>query len=661
MPQRAVLARTLAGFGAAIALSLPALAQTLPDIAPKAVTLSIDSGELPAPRGSEPDIIFSTRVSAPGSAWVRVKFGETALAGDAGASGATIRITSEEDGAVQFLTAEALKRWNYTSAYFNGGTVTVDLIGFPGNGHSRVRIEGAEAGGSPPAQSLCGVSDDRLPSSDPAVARVLPMGCTAFLINDANRMLLSAGHCGIGAGSVVQFNIPEPGPDGSLRHPSPQDQYPVDGGSVQASNGGPGDDWAYFGVFPNANTGLTPVQVQGAFHTLAERVRGPAGEVRVTGFGAAATPSQNLAQRTHSGGYTGLTGAVLSYDTDTTPGTDGAPVMDAGPGLVLGVHTATPCEGASSASQGTSLDSPGLRHALANPRGVCASGAGAAPEGASVFAVGDAGNNFGTLGAGGQFSSLAQVVPSMQGLAYDAGRDRFFAVDALRTLYTISSAGTVVEEGVVTGTTQTLSGLGYDADTRRLYAVAQATGQLFHIELATLAATPLGPPHGGNVAGLDYDSGSRVLYGVDDAPSGSRLVRISTVNGARQDVGPLGQGVTDCNGLASSGGKLYTVNAGNQSVLLINPGNGHATSLGVTNGVFGCGFGLAARSARPSCNPDFDGDGDPGTDGDIEAFFRAMAGSPCPTCGSTDVDGDGEASTDFDVEAFFRAVAGLPC
>jgi V8-like Glu-specific endopeptidase len=660
MTQRAVLARALAGFGTAIALSLPVLAQTLPDLDRQTHRLSIDSGELAPPRGEEPDIVYSTTVAAPGSGWVRVKFGPTTLAGDAAAAGATIRITSEEDGAVQFLTAEALKRWNYTSAYFNGDRVKVDVIGFPGNGPSRVRIEGVEAGGRASA-SLCGTSNRLLPSSDPAVARVLPMGCTAFLINDANRMLLSAGHCGIGAGSVVQFNVPEPGPDGSLRHPSPQDQYPVDAASVQSSNTGPEDDWAYFGVFPNSNTGLTPVQVQGAFHVLAESVRGPAGEVRVTGFGAAASPREHMTQRTQSGGYIGLVGTELRYDTDAPPGTDGAPVLDAGPGVVLGIHAASACTGAWSSGRGTSVDNPGLRHALANPRGVCASGVGPSPQRANLFAVGDAGNNFGALAAGGQYSALAQVVPLMQGLAYDPEHDRFFAIDSLRTLYTISAAGTVVEEGMVTGTTQMLNGLGYDPETRRLYAIAQATGQLFVIDVSTHAAKPVGAARGGNIGALDFDREQRVLYGIDDAPGGSRLVRLNTANGLRQEVGPLGQGVTDCNGLAWSEGKLYTINATNQHVLVINPANGQATSLGVTNGVFGSSYGLAARDVKVGCSADFDGDGDPGTDADVEAFFRAMAGSPCPTCGSTDIDGDGEASTDFDVEAFFRAMAGEGC
>jgi hypothetical protein len=60
---------------------------------------------------------------------------------------------------------------------------------------------------------------------------------------------------------------------------------------------------------------------------------------------------------------------------------------------------------------------------------------------------------------------------------------------------------------------------------------------------------------------------------------------------------------------------------------------------------------------------DFDGDGDEGTDSDIEAFFVVLAGGTCPTgtCGSIDFDGDGDEGTDADIEAFFRVIAGGEC
>jgi|GEM_PF-2234367 hypothetical protein len=66
----------------------------------------------------------------------------------------------------------------------------------------------------------------------------------------------------------------------------------------------------------------------------------------------------------------------------------------------------------------------------------------------------------------------------------------------------------------------------------------------------------------------------------------------------------------------------------------------------------------------PSCGTaDFDGDGDVGTDADIEAFFACLAGNCCASCWhlGADFDGDGDSGTDADIEAFFRVLAGGEC
>jgi hypothetical protein len=64
----------------------------------------------------------------------------------------------------------------------------------------------------------------------------------------------------------------------------------------------------------------------------------------------------------------------------------------------------------------------------------------------------------------------------------------------------------------------------------------------------------------------------------------------------------------------------------------------------------------------PPCgSADFDGDGDVGSDFDIEAFFACIGGDCCPMCESPDFDGDGDPGTDFDIEAFFRVLGGGNC
>jgi hypothetical protein len=66
----------------------------------------------------------------------------------------------------------------------------------------------------------------------------------------------------------------------------------------------------------------------------------------------------------------------------------------------------------------------------------------------------------------------------------------------------------------------------------------------------------------------------------------------------------------------------------------------------------------------PACGTsDFNGDGDFGTDADIEAFFACLAGSCCTTCfeGGSDFNQDGDFGTDQDIESFFRVLAGGDC
>ena len=63
---------------------------------------------------------------------------------------------------------------------------------------------------------------------------------------------------------------------------------------------------------------------------------------------------------------------------------------------------------------------------------------------------------------------------------------------------------------------------------------------------------------------------------------------------------------------------------------------------------------------RP-CSADFNGDGDVGTDADIEAFFACLAGNCCATCWGADFNADGDTGTDADIEAFFRVLAGGAC
>jgi hypothetical protein len=73
---------------------------------------------------------------------------------------------------------------------------------------------------------------------------------------------------------------------------------------------------------------------------------------------------------------------------------------------------------------------------------------------------------------------------------------------------------------------------------------------------------------------------------------------------------------------------------------------------------------LTVVNPPPTCGTsDFNGDGDAGTDADIEAFFACLGGSCCGACfaGGADFNGDGDFGTDADIESFFRVLAGGAC
>ena len=72
---------------------------------------------------------------------------------------------------------------------------------------------------------------------------------------------------------------------------------------------------------------------------------------------------------------------------------------------------------------------------------------------------------------------------------------------------------------------------------------------------------------------------------------------------------------------------------------------------------------VTAAPVPPCGIADFNGDGDSGTDADIEAFFACLAGDCCGTCfvGGSDFNMDGDAGTDADIESFFRVLAGGEC
>ncbi len=342
------------------------------------ITVEVDSG-LVANTGDEETVVFTQHIVIAGALALRLEFDEVLLAGFVSDdSGSYLRIRSTFDGAEQRLNSLHVEQWRNTSAYFNGDEVIVEIVAKPGTGDNLVRISTVNAQFEQFVdQSQCGPTDDRQLSFDNRAARLLPIGCTGWLINDCNQCFITAGHCSTSNGSVttVEFNVPLSNSNGSLNHPPPEDQYAVDVTSRQSNNGGGvGNDYAYFGVFANSNTGLTPYEAYGETYQIDVPPPVQGQNIRITGYGTTSSPipnEWNQVQKTHAGPYFSFSGTRLSYQTDTTGGNSGSPVIDDSTGLAIGVHTHGGC-GSNSGNWGTGLNHPGFQAFLANPQGVCA-------------------------------------------------------------------------------------------------------------------------------------------------------------------------------------------------------------------------------------------------------------------------------------------------
>jgi hypothetical protein len=324
---------------------------------------------------SEPAVVSTFLVSVPGAPSLRLAFSEIVLAGsNSRGTGSTLRMVAARDGATQELDARQCAEWRNTSCYFNGDAVEVEVIAEPGTGPNHVVLAEAMVGLSTHADTICG-TDDRVPSSDPRQARLLPLGCTTWILNDCNHCFLTAGHCASGIG-VIEFNVPPSTSTGALQHPPPEDQYAPDPTSVQSLSGGQGNDWCYYGCFPNPVTGLAPFERQQAAYVLAQAA--PPFDaslvIRVTGYGIDSTiPQYNQVQQTADGADGRSVGTVIQYQVDTTAGDSGAPVVVEQTGLAIGIHTNGGClPDGQGLNSGTAIENTHLQAALANPLGVCA-------------------------------------------------------------------------------------------------------------------------------------------------------------------------------------------------------------------------------------------------------------------------------------------------
>lgn len=331
--------------------------------------------------GSEPVVVWNDIIEIQGAQWLRLEFSQVDLGqGFMAENGSTIRIVSMLDGAEQTLNTRTAREWQNTSAYFNGDSVAIELTAYPNGNINRVVVDSVVAGDIPgrgTIESICDGADDRVLSDVKRAGRSLPAGCTAWIIDDKNHCMLTAGHCASFGNTVVEFNVPLSNGNGSIVHPGPEDQYSVDPISQQFVNGGIGNDWAYFGCFENSETGLTAYEAQGDFYELAMPTSPQNGDnIRITGYGVVSPPvdpTWNQAQKTHAGPYWSFSGSTVGYRTDTSGGNSGSAVFFEPTGKAIGIHTHGGCRDGSGNNWGTGVNNAGFQNALANPQGVCAS------------------------------------------------------------------------------------------------------------------------------------------------------------------------------------------------------------------------------------------------------------------------------------------------
>lgn len=340
--------------------------------------LRADSGERSG-RGASAQLVYSEVVTSSDAEWIRVIFdpSATVLRGPASGETATLlRITSLKDGFDQTLNVQTLAEWGYTSAYFNGDAVRLELFAANG-GSGRIAVLGVHAGMTMDGgvATICGPTDDRCQSSDPRVARIMPVGCTAFLFDNQQHAMLTAGHCAEdfsdAVPDVVQFNVPKSSSGGALQNPSPSSQYVLDPASPQVQYNGLGEDWAHFGVFSNATTGLSPFVAQG-MRSFVRAAPVSSGLVRITGFGVD-NGWENQTNQTHVGAIAGVgPGTRVSYVADTTGGNSGSPIIRESDGTAIGIHTNGGCSSSGGSNSGTTFDNQSLLAAIANPLGIAA-------------------------------------------------------------------------------------------------------------------------------------------------------------------------------------------------------------------------------------------------------------------------------------------------
>ena len=350
----------------ALAFGLAAQKPTGPATPPHVfVESGVDSGYIHN-TSNAPRVVFTHTFRYTGTEWMNLKFGEhTNLP-----NGSFLRLTGTRDNVNQRLDGRALADWAMWSASFNGGEMVVELVAGPSTRANRVVVpsvvRGLPAWVEP--ETICGNTDDRVRSNDMRQGR-LWLGCTGWLAGivagNTLDLMLTAGHCTSSGPRILEFNVPDSQPNGTVVRSAPNDQYPYT--ILQRLNTGVGSDWQVATVSANSNTNRRPTQVNGgAFYQLGTVPTSTGGQnITITGYGTTSPRNQlSQIQKTHTGGLAQIRATSLCYTPDTTGGNSGSPVIHANNGRAIGIHTHGGCTSSGGCNQGTRIDRADLQAAI---------------------------------------------------------------------------------------------------------------------------------------------------------------------------------------------------------------------------------------------------------------------------------------------------------
>jgi V8-like Glu-specific endopeptidase len=301
-------------------------------------------------------------VQVRGAEWLQLQFSSFNL------GWSTLRIRDLDTGELQTFTQAQLEAWEGRTAMFNSSRLRIS-VDRAQNERQRVfyQLDQIRVGDRNDTdivigpQSICG-TDNRVASTERRVGRIVPVGCTAWIVG--NNLFLTAGHCVAGGrATTLQFNVPASQPSGALVNPGIRDQYSVVQSSIVSSNAGIGSDWALFRVAANTTSGLLPRQAQGSQFSLSNN-RTPT-NARITGFGTD-TGVTNQTNQIHTGPFGAFSGTRATYSVDTTGGNSGSPVASSASDVAIAIHTNGGCTANGGANSGTSFRNTTLWNAIRN-------------------------------------------------------------------------------------------------------------------------------------------------------------------------------------------------------------------------------------------------------------------------------------------------------